>query len=883
MHLIATTSSIWGVLKNTLGIGALGFSLVLVSACTRVPDSQVSAEAPQSTSASLTITTAGAGAVTSTAPAGIDCGSICSLTAPIGTDVTLIAAPDHSHALSAWSGACSGSGVTCTFRLTANSTVHATFNPSASSVSLTVQITGTGIGSVTCNGSPCPGQGTYPWGTVVLLTAISTGGSTFTGWNGVCAGQSGTTCTVTLRADVTAIATFSPLPNARLTIDKAGSGSGTVTSAPLGIDCGSTCSTSFLSGTSVTVTAVAANGSSFTGWSGTAVTCPGTSPCLVLLNGDTSITATFVPASTTYNLTVSGGSGTGTVQCNGGNCNLTYAGGTALTLTAAPGAGFIFESWAGACAGQGNPCSVTMSEDRTVTANFRKPALTVVLLSAGTSGSVASSPAGINCGTICLALFDAGSAVTLTATVPAGTVLTGWNGGGCSGTGTTCTVNLSGDTTVSALFGTNSAYVYPLSLGPTSRYLVDRNGKPYLLVGDTAWSLLVAINDQDVDFYLEDRRQRGFTMVFVELIERYFGPNAPNNIYGDAPFTGKVFTTPNEAYFSHVDYAIRSAAAKGIVVMLTPLYLGQRCGTEGWCAEVQAASLADMTAWGRYVGRRYKDYDNIVWAIGGDTDPTPVQSKVQAMVDGILLEDTRHPFTAHNAPNQITAVAPWPGASWLNVNNVYTYSLTLYESVLDAYNTVPAKPVFLVESAYENDEFLALNQQLRAQSYWTLLSGGFGHMFGNCPLWGFSSTRGFCVDTDWRGWLDSEGSVSMTHFQALFHSRHWHLLAPTNSVITAGAGTFGGQDYATAASASDGSSIVVYLPSGRTLGVTGSSLAGPTMTAWWYNPRTGVPTRIGGTGATYPTSSPQSFTPPGGEDWVLVLDSINFSFPPPGS
>ena len=104
--------------------------------------------------------------------------------------------------------------------------------------------------------------------------------------------------------------------------------------------------------------------------------------------------------------------------------------------------------------------------------------------------------------------------------------------------------------------------------------MVDQSAKPFLLVGDTAWSLFVALSDSDADFYLENRKQHGFTAVLASLIEHKFAANAPANFYGMTPFTGQPFTTPREAYFAHVDHVLKSAAEKGIAVFLFPLFLG---------------------------------------------------------------------------------------------------------------------------------------------------------------------------------------------------------------------------------------------------------------------------------------------------------------------
>jgi C1A family cysteine protease len=83
------------------------------------------------------------------------------------------------------------------------------------------------------------------------------------------------------------VTTDNPSPHA-LTVTK--SGSGTVTSVPSGINCGSTCSYAFSQGTSVALTAISGPGSSFVGWSGA---CSGTGTCTVTMNSDESVTAVF--------------------------------------------------------------------------------------------------------------------------------------------------------------------------------------------------------------------------------------------------------------------------------------------------------------------------------------------------------------------------------------------------------------------------------------------------------------------------------------------------------------------------------------------------------------------------------------------------------------
>ena len=154
-----------------------------------------------------------------------------------------------------------------------------------------------------------------------------------------------------------------------LTVTKTGSGFGTVTSSPGGISCGPTCSAPF-GIVPVTLTATAAPGSSFVGWSGA---CSGAGTCSVAMGSDRAVTATF-ESDKALTLTKAG-NGLGVVTSNpagiscGAACVHTFRHGTALTLTAAATPRSVFKGWSGACTGTAT-CAVTMSAAQSVTATF---------------------------------------------------------------------------------------------------------------------------------------------------------------------------------------------------------------------------------------------------------------------------------------------------------------------------------------------------------------------------------------------------------------------------------------------------------------------------------------------------------------------------------
>ncbi|MGZ8567604.1 MAG: InlB B-repeat-containing protein, partial [Actinomycetota bacterium] len=236
---------------------------------------------------------------------------------------------------------------------------------------LTVRVEGDGEGMVTSSpsgincGSDC--SETYDRGTGVTLTATPQGDSAFGGWGGACTGTQ-TTCTVTMDGAKNVTATFTTDPV--LSVSRAGTGTGVVSSSPSGINCGSDCNQPYPAGTTVTLSATAGTGSDFTGWSGA---CSGMT-CTVTMNVSRSVTATFdllPPTQFTLNVSL-GGSGSGSVIGDGiacpGDCSAQYPDGTEVSLNASADAGSVFTGWSDACSGM--TCSVTMNSDKSATASF---------------------------------------------------------------------------------------------------------------------------------------------------------------------------------------------------------------------------------------------------------------------------------------------------------------------------------------------------------------------------------------------------------------------------------------------------------------------------------------------------------------------------------
>jgi hypothetical protein len=425
-------------------------------------DSVVATVVASAAQKTLTVVRAGSGTGTVTsAPAGIDCGETCTASFAGGTIVTLTANAAVGSSFVGWGGACSDSAPTCNVGVTETQSVTATFDllPVAT-WTLTVVRGGTGTGTVTSDpagidcGDAC--SASFVDGTSVTLTAAAGAGSSFVGWGGACAGTA-VTCAVSMTdaREVTAAFAPSDADAHTLLVSRLGSGSGSVTSDPAGIDCGGACSAEFPHGTSVTLTANAAAGSSFVGWGGA---CAGTATtCTVNMTEARGVVATF--DAQVHTLSVSrAGSGSGTVTSSpagidcGAACSAQFAHGTSVTLTAGAPAGSLFAGWSGACAGTASTCTVSMTQAHSVTATFEAQTYVLSVTRSGSgSGTVTSSPAGIDCGGTCSASFAHGTGVTLTAAAGASSEFSGW-GGACAGTSTTCSLSMTEPRSVTATF-----------------------------------------------------------------------------------------------------------------------------------------------------------------------------------------------------------------------------------------------------------------------------------------------------------------------------------------------------------------------------------------------------------------------------------------------
>ncbi|MBB1286439.1 glycoside hydrolase family 140 protein [Flavisolibacter sp. BT320] len=430
-----------------------------------------------------------------------------------------------------------------------------------------------------------------------------------------------------------------------------------------------------------------------------------------------------------------------------------------------------------------------------------------------------------------------------------------------------------------------------LKVSQDKRYLVTVNNQPFFWLGDTAWELFHRLNRQEADLYLQDRAKKGFTVIQAVVLAELDGLNTPNP-YGDRPLQNNDPAKPNEAYFRHVDYIVNRAEKLGLMIGMLPSW-GDKWNKK-WGVGPEIFTPENVKTFGEFLGRRYKSAP-IVWILGGDRDIENEDDKaiIRAMAEGLRVGDGgTHLMTFHPQGGKSSSDF-FPDESWIDFHMSQTGHDNTSKNY--RYNQIhrelkPVKPHVDGEPRYEDhpsrfnpsehgwmDDFDA-----RQTAYWSLLSGAFGHTYGNHNIWQFYTENKTPVSwarTHWKTALSHAGSYQVGLARKVLEKRAWQNLFPDQSLIVSENKEDAG--YTVAAVSKNGDFMMAYLPYGRKITLNTAKLSGSQLKAWWFNPRDGRSIAlkpIANTGSF-------SFAPHSegrGSDWLLIIDDAAKKYPDPG-
>jgi hypothetical protein len=429
-----------------------------------------------------------------------------------------------------------------------------------------------------------------------------------------------------------------------------------------------------------------------------------------------------------------------------------------------------------------------------------------------------------------------------------------------------------------------------LKVSDDKRYLVTKNNTPFFWLGDTAWELFHRLNREEAELYLADRAKKGFTVIQAVVLAELDGLNVPNP-YGDKPLNNNDPAQPNEGYFKHVDYIVNKAEELGLIIGMLPSW-GDKWNKK-WGIGPEVFNKENAFVFGEYLGKRYKTKP-IVWIMGGDRDiDEPADAEIiRSMVAGLKKGDGgNHVFTFHPQGGRSSSDF-FKDDEWIDFHMSQTGHST------DAKNykfnekhraLSPIKPHLDGEPRYEDhpnkfdpSKFGWIDEvDARSSGYWSMLSGAFGHTYGNHNIWQMFTEEHKPVSwarTHWKIALNHAGAMQVGLMRRVLEKRPWQRLVPDQSLIMKPNPET--EEYEVASVSLDGDFMMVYLPYGRKTKINTQNIKASQLQAWLFNPRDGRSLSLG----KMENKGEHEFAPYSegrGSDWLLIIDDASKNYPRP--
>jgi hypothetical protein len=403
-------------------------------------------------------------------------------------------------------------------------------------------------------------------------------------------------------------------------------------------------------------------------------------------------------------------------------------------------------------------------------------------------------------------------------------------------------------------------------------------------LGDTGWELFHRLKKEEIEKYLDNRKEKGFNVIQAVILAEFDGLTKPNQ-YGEVPLTGLDPTRPNQKYFELVDWTVSQALKKNMFMGLLPTW-GDKV-MKLWGKGPMIFNEKNAYTYGKWLGDRYKAFQNIIWILGGDrpafNDSIDNREIWRSMAKGILEGTNQNAVITYHPWGEASSTKFWPDEPWLDVHMLQSGHAKkdnpVWEWIKRDRELKPTKPVLDAEPNYEDHPIkwdskngYFRDYDVRRQCYRSVFSGACGVTYGNQAMWQFYSDREEPVAFPERSWietLDRPGAFQVGYLKELIESRSPNERIPDQSIISNTQGEK--MEYMAAFRDRANSYCMVYLPVGKKISVNLSFLKTNELGPTWFDPRTGKYIRMNG----LKKEAIMSFTPPSigiENDWVLIIE-----------
>jgi hypothetical protein len=414
-----------------------------------------------------------------------------------------------------------------------------------------------------------------------------------------------------------------------------------------------------------------------------------------------------------------------------------------------------------------------------------------------------------------------------------------------------------------------------LKVSDNNRFLVKEDGSPFIWIGETNW-FFAKLPPETIDQILDKRKEQGFNVTLVSCRENLYNGKGPGTV-----------TEPNDNWWKYLDEYIEKCEQRQMYVGITL----------GWWGKLRSATKEQLFEYGKWVGKRYKNQNNIVWLTLGEAGSHRrkkdlPEEKLRALVKGIRAGDTGNKLLTVHADYKRGTSLSWEGGV-CDFNNWQTSqwaapadlpkkedkNWTVWEAIAFDYNQRykgKPKPTIDIEAWYENNKDFcdASDFEIRRRAYFTIFAGAFGHNYGAGGIWdGLTESKG-CSGSALEA-LDYEGAKQIGYLSHFLHQLgDDYLKLEPNQGLIHGENPRSYDEHIQTAATEDNSLALIYSAIDKAFELDMTRFAGERINFTWFNPREN----------TYSNKESLkikkndtiiTFNPPGnisaGHDWVLKI------------
>jgi len=428
-----------------------------------------------------------------------------------------------------------------------------------------------------------------------------------------------------------------------------------------------------------------------------------------------------------------------------------------------------------------------------------------------------------------------------------------------------------------------------LSVSENGRYLM-RGNKPFFWLGDTAWLMLQKLNEEEMRTYLRNRKEKGYNVIQTVLVH-----TLPGRSESGCSLAPGIKNIQEASYWDFVDTALRMAEEMGLYLGLLP----------SWGSLVKDGVLNrdNITEYAEFLGRRFQDYSNIIWILGGDVrgddgkDVYPLEAEILKSYNPERLI-TYHPFGR-------TSSSLWfHEEKWLDFNMFQSGHRRYDQASLGEWDDNAGKETFFGEDNWKYVErdhsydtrkptldaepsYEGIPQGLhnphnpyweewdvRRYAYWAVFAGAAGHTYGsNAVMQFYTEAEGkgaYGVRESWQDAIHHSGAAQMRYLKELMESVDFVNGKPADGLLLFGQkeryhriAVFAGKDY-----------VLCYDYCGDQFLLDMSGYMDRPMEAYWMNPQDGTYSYITTLQGVKKWLASPVARKDRANDWVLVLRCV---------